>query len=66
VKGETNYIQDKEKNNHRIEIERLFYIGMNLGVTCNEDRMLMVEKLIDWEGNEGATEVVLGEVEMDS
>ncbi|WJX50133.1 hypothetical protein P8452_36479 [Trifolium repens] len=47
--------------NFRIEAERLFNIGMNLGISSNEDRISMVERLID---SEGADDLV-GDVEVD-
>ncbi|WJX62541.1 hypothetical protein P8452_47526 [Trifolium repens] len=47
--------------NFRIEAERLFNIGMNLGISSNEDRIVMVERLIDSNG----VEDLVGDVEVD-
>ncbi|WJX38024.1 hypothetical protein P8452_25725 [Trifolium repens] len=48
--------------NFRIEAERLFNIGMNLGILLhNEDRILMVERLVDSNGAED----LVGDVEVD-
>ncbi|MCI50455.1 hypothetical protein A2U01_0071699, partial [Trifolium medium] len=37
---------------YRLEAERLFNIGINLGVSSNEDRRMMIERLIDMEEND--------------
>jgi hypothetical protein len=48
--------------NFRIQAERLFNIGMNLGISSNEDRILMVERLIDSVGDEQRADLEVGDV----
>jgi hypothetical protein len=52
VEGESNQLNDEQCRKYRLQAERLFNIGMNLGVTTNSDRISMVEKLMDLEENE--------------
>ncbi|KAK2447937.1 heterogeneous nuclear ribonucleoprotein Q [Trifolium repens] len=51
--------------NYRIQAERLFNIGMNLGISSNEDRISMVERLIDSEGVEIEPEEGVGDAGVD-
>jgi hypothetical protein len=39
-----------EESGTKIEVERLFNVGMNLGVTSNKDRITMIGKLVELEG----------------
>ncbi|GAU42371.1 hypothetical protein TSUD_350370 [Trifolium subterraneum] len=52
VEGEVNEINDASNEKYRIEAERLFNIGLNMGVTTNADIISMVERLIDLEETE--------------
>ncbi|MCH80618.1 hypothetical protein A2U01_0001388, partial [Trifolium medium] len=52
VEGEENDINDVVNKQYRIEAERLFNIGLNMGVTTNADRISMMERLIDSEKKE--------------
>jgi hypothetical protein len=61
VDGSMRCDNQVDPNNFRIEAERLFNIGMNLGISSNEDRILMVERLIDSKG----AEVLVGDEEVD-
>jgi hypothetical protein len=46
----------------RIEAERLFHIGLNLGITSNEDRLLTLDRMVDLEvGDEEKFEANGGE-----
>ncbi|GAU27881.1 hypothetical protein TSUD_159750 [Trifolium subterraneum] len=49
VDGGADDEQGLKSNNARIEAERLFNIGINLGVSSNEERVSMIEKLIELE-----------------
>ncbi|GAU51438.1 hypothetical protein TSUD_413380, partial [Trifolium subterraneum] len=64
VEGETNEIRAQENREYRIEAERLFNIGLNLGATSNEERITMVERLMEMEKKDVDREVDLGEEEM--
>ncbi|MCH85191.1 hypothetical protein A2U01_0006035, partial [Trifolium medium] len=63
--GEHNRIHDAESAAYRIEAERLFNIGLNLGCSSNEERITMIERLIDLEVKEGVSVVDLGDVDVD-
>jgi hypothetical protein len=45
-------VVDEENRRYRIEAERLFNIGLNLGATTNAERIEMVERLLDMEVKE--------------
>ncbi|KAK2375379.1 hypothetical protein QL285_076271 [Trifolium repens] len=49
VEGEVNEINEATSRQYRVEAERLFNIGLNMGVTTNADRISMVERLVDSE-----------------
>jgi hypothetical protein len=61
IGGNQRCVSQAEVANFRIEAERLFNIGMNLGISSNEDRISMVERLID---SHGVGDVV-GDMEVD-
>jgi hypothetical protein len=61
VDGIPRYDNHVDPVNFHIQAERLFNIGMNLGISSNEDRILMVERLIDSKGAED----LVGDVEVD-
>jgi hypothetical protein len=65
TEGESNRIHDVESVAYRIEAERLFNIGLNLGCSTNEERIVMIERLIDLEEKEGEVVVVSGDDEVD-
>jgi hypothetical protein len=44
-----NEINEATSRQYRVEAERLFNIGLNMGVTTNADRISMVERLVDSE-----------------
>jgi hypothetical protein len=50
--GESRKDNEDEIRLYRIEVERLFNIGMNMGVTTNAERISLVERLIDLEDKE--------------
>jgi hypothetical protein len=52
VEGESNQLNDEQCRQYRQQAERLFNIGINMGVTTNSERITMVEKLMDLEGKE--------------
>jgi hypothetical protein len=55
-----------EDENYRIEAEHLFNIGANLGVTSNDDEIIvMIDRLIDLEEQEAAENVAMGDVDVD-
>jgi hypothetical protein len=47
--GEDNCEVVDDIGDVRIEAERLFYIGMNLGVTSNEERLQTLDRMVDAE-----------------
>jgi hypothetical protein len=47
-----NLIYDQQNEAYRLEAERLFNIGINLGCTSNEERITIIERLIDLESKE--------------
>jgi hypothetical protein len=49
VEGEVNEINEERNRQYRIEAESLFNIGLNMWVTTNADRILMMERLSDYE-----------------
>jgi hypothetical protein len=55
IDGNQRRVLQDDVATFRIEAERLFNIGMNLGISSNEDRLAMVDRLID---SNGAVEVV--------
>jgi hypothetical protein len=61
IDGNQRRVLQDDVATFRIEAERLFNIGMNLGISSNEDRLAMVDRLID---SNGAVEVV-GDEEVD-
>jgi hypothetical protein len=65
TEGESNRIHDVESEAYRIEAERLFNIGLNLGCSTNEERIVMIERLIDLEEKEGEVVGVSGDDEVD-
>jgi hypothetical protein len=52
TEGESNLVVDEANRRYRIEAERLFNIGLNLGATTNAERIEMVERLLDMEVKE--------------
>ncbi|MCH83010.1 reverse transcriptase, partial [Trifolium medium] len=52
VEGESNVVCDLENRAYRIEAERLFNIGLNMGATSIVERISMVERLMDMEAND--------------
>jgi hypothetical protein len=65
VEGESNRIHDVESAAYCLEAERLFNIGANLGCLTNEERITMIERLINLEEKEGKVVAVLGDCEVD-
>jgi hypothetical protein len=65
MEGESNRIHDAESTAYRVEAERLFNIGVNLGCTTNEERITMIERLIDLEEKEGILVEELGDDDVD-
>jgi hypothetical protein len=65
VEGESNDVRDIDNRAYRLEAERLFNIGLNMGATSNVERITMVERLMDMEANDVAREVDLGDDEVD-
>jgi hypothetical protein len=65
TEGESNRIHDVGSTAYRIEAERLFNTGVNLGCTTNEERISMIDRLIDLEEKEDNVVEVLGEDEVD-
>ncbi|WJX68791.1 hypothetical protein P8452_53129 [Trifolium repens] len=61
IDGNQRRVMEADVTNFRIEAERLFNIGMNLGISSNEDRIALVERLMDSNGAED----VVGDVEVD-
>ncbi|GAU39363.1 hypothetical protein TSUD_56900 [Trifolium subterraneum] len=55
IEGEENGVNDATSRQYRVEAERLFNIGLNMGVTTNTDRVSMLERLIDAEKKEDET-----------
>ncbi|MCI45179.1 hypothetical protein A2U01_0066418, partial [Trifolium medium] len=64
VEGESNEVHAHENQAYRIEAERLFNIGLNMGATSNEERITMIERLMDLESNDLAREIDLGDDEV--
>ncbi|MCH83079.1 hypothetical protein A2U01_0003894, partial [Trifolium medium] len=58
---EPNRVHDAGSVAFRVEAEGLFNIGLNLGCTSNEERITMIERLIDLEEKEGFIAEDLGE-----
>jgi hypothetical protein len=63
--GEVNRPLDDNLRTIRVEAERLFHIGLNLGITSNEERMGILDRMVDLERRdesyfeaEGGDEVV--------
>jgi hypothetical protein len=65
VGGESNEVYALQSRAYRIEAERLFNIGANLGATSNEERITMIERLMDMESNDMVREDDLGDDEVD-
>jgi hypothetical protein len=65
TEGESNRIHDVGSTAYRIEAERLFNTGVNLGCTTNEERISMIDRLIDLEEKEDNVVEVFGEDEVD-
>jgi hypothetical protein len=65
TEGYSNRVHDAESEAYRIEAERLFNIGLNLGCTTNEERISMIERLVDLEEKEGVVVEVLEDEEVD-
>ncbi|MCH91139.1 hypothetical protein A2U01_0012064, partial [Trifolium medium] len=61
VQGQPLPNYNEETVAYRLEAERLFNIGINLGVSSNEDKRLMIERLIDMEKNDVLPAEVLEE-----
>jgi hypothetical protein len=56
---------NEKLRNIRVEAERLFHIGLNLGITSNEERLGILDRMVDLEmrdernfESEGGDEVV--------
>jgi hypothetical protein len=47
--GEVNRRYDGNMREIRVEAERLFHIGLNLGITSNEERLDMLDRMVDLE-----------------
>ncbi|KAK2445251.1 hypothetical protein QL285_016207 [Trifolium repens] len=47
-----NLVYDQQNEVYRIEAERLFNIGTNLGCNSNEETITVIERLIDLESKE--------------
>ncbi|GAU51424.1 hypothetical protein TSUD_413320 [Trifolium subterraneum] len=45
-------MMDDHAREIRLEAERLFYIGLNLGVNSNEERFQMLDRMVDLEGRD--------------
>jgi hypothetical protein len=63
--GEVNRPLDDNLRTIRVEAERLFHIGLNLGITSNEERLGILDRMVDLEmrdernfESEGGDEVV--------
>jgi hypothetical protein len=65
VESGYNQVYDKNYDTYRLEADQLFNIGVNLGCTSNEERITMIERLIDLETKEFGQEVGLGDEEVD-
>jgi hypothetical protein len=65
MEGESNRIHDAESTSYCVEAERLFTIWVNLGCTTNEERITMIERLIDLEEKEGILVEELGDDDVD-
>jgi hypothetical protein len=65
MEGESNRIHVAESTAYRVEAERLFNIVVNLGCTTNEERITMIERLIDLEEKEGVLVEELGDDDVD-
>jgi hypothetical protein len=65
--GESGYnkVYDKNSEMYRMEANRLFNIGANLGCTSNEERITMIERLIDLETKDFGQVVGVGDEEVD-
>ncbi|WJX26817.1 hypothetical protein P8452_15693 [Trifolium repens] len=61
IDGNQRCDMEPEVSNFRIEAERLFNIGMNLGISSNEDKIALVERLMESNG----ADVEVGDVEVD-
>ncbi|MCI40407.1 hypothetical protein A2U01_0061640 [Trifolium medium] len=59
---EPNRVHDAESVAFRVEAERLFNIGSNLGCTRNGERITMIERLMDLEEKE---DVIVDDLEED-
>ncbi|MCH90831.1 hypothetical protein A2U01_0011754 [Trifolium medium] len=57
--------QNLNSMNVRKEAKRLFNIGTNLGVSSNEERIMMIEKLIDLEEGDNRPDQAEGDVVVD-
>jgi hypothetical protein len=47
--GEVNRPMNEKLRNIRVEAERLFHIGLNLGITSNEERLGILDRMVDLE-----------------
>jgi hypothetical protein len=47
--GEMDRLIDDNTRGIRVEAERLFHIGLNLGITSNEERLGILDRMIDLE-----------------
>jgi hypothetical protein len=47
--GEVNRRGDVDVSRIRLEAERLFHIGLNLGITSNEERLGTLDRMVDLE-----------------
>ncbi|KAK2359679.1 zinc finger CCCH domain-containing protein [Trifolium repens] len=60
--GEVCRTNEGHSRQIRVEAERLFHIGLNLGITSNEDRLLTLDRMVDLEvGDEEKFEANGGE-----
>jgi hypothetical protein len=50
--GEVNRRGDVDVRGIRLEAERLFHIGLNLGITSNEERLGTLDRMVDLEIND--------------
>jgi hypothetical protein len=51
--GDQNCHAIEDSRDVRLEAERLFYIGMNLGVIRNEERLQTLNRMVEAEYNDG-------------
>ncbi|WJX57419.1 hypothetical protein P8452_42984 [Trifolium repens] len=47
--GEVSRPMDDNLRTIRVEAERLFHIGLNLGITSNEERLDILDRMVDLE-----------------